>query len=267
MESSLVEDKLFTSLDALEAMGENIRGNVVRSELDLYYFLRQSIEDRVARIIEELYKDPVLRRTFGLKGSILLKNHSDTLSLEQESGEGLQSMDIRGRPTRRRSPRLGEREKSASDVATYEPKTPLPARIERPGYDQFFVYNIPNEASESTHRVAAYIKEYKLSHKVTLDHIYGGLGDMDVDEVIQEKGNESSKVQSQRAPIKLLSQTFDYMIRARTQVGVFTTGEADIYRRIGDDPSTLFYHLSVPKRDVGPETGWDPNSDSPNRYT
>ncbi|KAJ6105932.1 hypothetical protein N7512_009449 [Penicillium capsulatum] len=55
------------------------------------------------------------------------------------------------------------------------------------------------------------------------------------------------------------------MVRARTQVGVFTTGEADIYLRIGEDPSTLFYHLSVPKGDVGHETGWDPHSDRPNR--
>jgi hypothetical protein len=265
MESSLIEDKLFTSLHTLEEMGENIRRQLIGSELDLNHFLRQTVEDHVSKVIEELYKDPTLRQTFGLRGSIRFENHSNTLSPEQELVEGLSSMNIRGRPTRRHSPRLAEREERTSSAATRKTKTPPPVRPKRPRADQFCVYNIPNEISESTHRIAAYIKEYKSPHKVTLGHIYEGLGDMDVDEVIQEKDDEPSKVRFQRALVGLLSQPFDYMVRARTQVGVFTTGEADIYLRIGEDPSTLFYHLSVPKGDVGHETGWNPYSDRPNR--
>ncbi|KAJ5471965.1 hypothetical protein N7539_008534 [Penicillium diatomitis] len=265
MDSSLVEDKLFTSLHTLEEMGENIRRQLIGSELDLNHFLRQTVEDHVSKIVEQLYKDPVLRQTFGLRGTIRFENHSNTLSPDHELVEGLRSVDIRGRPTRRRSPRLAERQKSASDAATREPRTPLPARTKRPRADQFCVYNIPNQFSESTHRVAAYIKEYKSPLKVTLGHIYEGLGDMDVDEVVQEKDDEPSKLRFQRALIGLLSQPFDYMIRGLTQVGVFSTGEVDIYLKIGDDPSTLFYHLSVPKGDVGYETGWDPHSDRPNR--
>ncbi|KGO73162.1 hypothetical protein PITC_003490 [Penicillium italicum] len=264
MDSSFVEKKLFTSLHALEEIGENVRRQPIGSELDLNHFLRQTVEDHVARIIEELYKDPKLRRTFGLRGSIRFENHSNTLSPESELEEGFESMEIRGRSARRRSPRIAAREKTSSSAATSEPKTPRPA-IKRPRADQFCVYNIPNESSESTHRVAAYIKEYKSPHKVTLGHIYEGLGDMDVDEVIQQNDNESLKPRFQRALIGLLSQPFDYMVRAGTQVGVFSTGEADIYLRIDDDPSTLFYHLSVPKGDVGIETGWDPHSNCPNR--
>ncbi|KAJ5820541.1 hypothetical protein N7474_006132 [Penicillium riverlandense] len=218
MESSLIEDKLFTSLHTFEEMGESIRRQLIGSELDLNHILHQTVEDHVSKIIEELYKDCALRQTFGLRVSVRFENHSNTLSPEQELVEGLRSVDIRGRPTRRHSP----------------------LRTKRPRADQFCVYNIPNEISESTHRVAAYIKEYKSPHKVTLGHIYEGLGDMDVDEVIQEKDDEPSRVRFQRALVGLLSQPFDYMVRACTQVGVFTTGEADIYLRIGEDPSTLF---------------------------
>ncbi|EKV09897.1 metalloprotease [Penicillium digitatum] len=218
----------------------------------------------VSRIVEELYKDPQLRRTFRLRGSIRFENHSNTLSPARELEEGLKSMNIHGRSAPRRSPRIAAREKTPSSAAAREPKTPLPA-IKRPQADQFCVYNIPIEFSESTHRVAAYIKEYKSPHNVTLGHIYEGLGDMDVDEVIQQKDDESLKSRFQRALIALLSQPFDYMVRAGTQVGVLSTGEADIYLRIDDDPSTLFYHLSVPKGDVGNETGWDSHSDCPNR--
>jgi hypothetical protein len=264
MDSSLTEDKLFTSLGTLEEMGENISRQLIGSELDLNHFLRQTVEDHVSRIIEELYSDPKLRRTFSLRGSIRFENHSNTLSPEGELEEGLKSMEIRGRSARRRSPRIAAREKTPPSAATREPKTPRPV-IKRPRADQFCVYNIPNEYSESSHRVAAYIKEYKSPHKVTLGHIYEGLGDMDVDEVIQQKDDEPLKARFQRALIGLLSQPFDYMVRAGTQVGVFSTGEADIYLRIDDDPSTLFYHLSVPKGDVGDETGWDSHSACPNR--
>ncbi|KAJ6105931.1 hypothetical protein N7512_009448 [Penicillium capsulatum] len=180
-------------------MGESIRRQLIGSELDMNHFLRQTVEDHVSKIIEELYKDPALRQTFGLRGSIRFENHSNTLSPEQELVEGLQSVDIRGRPSRRRSPRLAEREERASSAATRQPKTPPKVRTKRPRADQFCVYNIPNEISEPTHRVAAYIKEYKSPHKVTLGHIYEGLGDMNVDEVIQEKDDDSPKVRFQRA--------------------------------------------------------------------
>ncbi|KAJ5291435.1 hypothetical protein N7478_000686 [Penicillium angulare] len=265
MESSIVEDKLFTSLHTLEEMGESIRQRLIGSELDLNHFLRQTVEDHVSKIIEELYRDPVLRRKFDLRGSIRFENHSNTLSPEQELEEGLQSIDIRGRSTRRRSPRIAAKEQSRSHTNTGEPKTPKPKTTKRPRADQFCIYNIPNESSESAHRVAAYVKEYKSPHKVKLGLIYGGLDNIDVDELMTQNDNEPSTVRLQRAVLGLLSQPFSYMVHARTQVGVFSTGEVDIYLRIGEDPSTLFYYLSVPKGDVGDETGWDPYSNHPNR--
>ncbi|QQK42604.1 metalloprotease [Penicillium digitatum] len=263
MDSSLVEDRLFTSLHTLEETGESIRRQLVGSELDLHHFLRQTIEDHVSKIIEELYNDPTLRQVFGLRGSIRFENHSNTLSPERGLEEGMQNIDIRGR---RRSPRLAAREQSASsNTATRDPRAPPPARSSRPRADQFCVYNIPSQSSESVHRIAAYIKEYKSPHKVKLGHIYEGLEDMDIDKVVEQEKNETLKVRFHRAIAGLLVQPYDYMIRAGTEMGVLSTGEADIYLRIGEDPGTLLYHLSVPKGDVGDYTGWDPHSSGPNR--
>ncbi|KAJ5347040.1 uncharacterized protein N7506_000293 [Penicillium brevicompactum] len=265
MDSSLVEKRLFTSLHTLKETGESIRRQFVGSELDLNHFLRQTVEEHVSKIIEELYGDPALRQTFGLRGSIRFENHSNTLSPEWELEEGMQSIDLRGR-TRRRSPRLAAREQSASSTAaTRGPRTPPPARNNRPRADQFCVYNIPSQSSESIHRVAAYIKEYKSPHKVTLGHIYEGLEDMDIDEVVEQKEDEPSKARFRRAIAGLLVQPHDYMVRAGTEMGVLSTGEADIYLRIGEEPGTLLYHLSVPKGDVGEFTGWDPHLGGPNR--
>lgn len=109
MDSSLMEDKLFTSLHALEEVGEDLGRRPIGSELDLIYFLCRTVEDHFLRIIEELYKDPKLRHTFGLKGLIRFEPHSDTLSPEQELEKRLRNMEIRGRPRRRHSPRIAAR--------------------------------------------------------------------------------------------------------------------------------------------------------------
>ncbi|KAG0158109.1 hypothetical protein PDIDSM_5622 [Penicillium digitatum] len=174
--------------------GESIRRQLVGSELDLHHFLRQTVEDYISKIIEELYNDPTLR----------------------------QNIDIRGR---RRSPRLAAREQSASsNTATRDPRAPPPARSSRPRADQFCVYNIPSQSSESVHRIAAYIKEYKSPHKVKLGHIYEGLEDMDIDKVVEQEKNETLKVRFHRAIAGLLVQPYDYMIRAGAQVAASEPG-------------------------------------------
>ncbi|KAK9853413.1 hypothetical protein MYU51_006495 [Penicillium brevicompactum] len=133
MDSSLVEKRLFTSLHTLKETGESIRRQFVGSELDLNHFLRQTVEEHVSKIIEELYED------------------------------------------------------------------------------------------------------------------------------------EPSKARFRRVIAGLLVQSYDYMVRAGTEMGVLSTGEADIYLRIGEEPGTLLYHLSVSKGDVGEFTGWDPYLGGPNR--
>ncbi|OQD73884.1 hypothetical protein PENDEC_c013G04148 [Penicillium decumbens] len=256
MDSSLVAERLFTSLYTLEEIGER-----TWQQLDLNRFLRQTLED----IIRELYNDPTLREVLGLRGTIRFKNHSNTLSPEREPEEGIQSMDIRGRP-RQRSPRIAAREQSTPSVtATRGPRIPPPVLSSWPHPDQFCVYNIPSESSDSIHRVAAYIKEYKSSREMKLGHVYDALEDMDIDEVVEQKEDENPKVRCRRAIAALLVQPYNYMVRAGTEMGVLSTGETDVYLRIGDEPGTLLYHLSVPKRDVGDSTGWDSHSNGPNR--
>ncbi|KAJ5542390.1 hypothetical protein N7461_008393 [Penicillium sp. DV-2018c] len=252
MKSSLVEEKLFSSLGGLENFKDYFRDFRVGSGIDLNHFIRSAVEVNVSNIVKELYKDPTLREAFGLKGSIQFENHANTLSPEQEIEDGVRDLVISPRPTApRRSRRLAGRAQREPDVTTPPPpSTPAPTTVTRPRADQFCVYNISGERSETSRRVAAYIKEVKYPHRVTLGHIYGGLEDMDVDQVLKEKRKETKEDPLRRVMAGLLTQPFDYMIRAGTKRAVFSTGEADIYLRIDEDPSTLFYHLSVPKGDV-----------------
>jgi hypothetical protein len=54
------------------------------------------------------------------------------------------------------------------------------------------------------------------------------------------------------------------MIWTGSTRAVVSTGEADIYLRIDDDPSMVYYYLSVPKGDVGDAMGWDALNPGPN---
>jgi len=126
MDSSLVEDRLFTSLYTLEEIGESIQRQPIGSELDLNHFLRATVEAHVSEIVQQLYSDPTLREVFRLRGSIRFENHSNTLSPERELEEGIRNIDIRGQP-RRRSPRIAAREQSASSIiTTRDPRTAPP---------------------------------------------------------------------------------------------------------------------------------------------
>jgi hypothetical protein len=179
--------------------------------------------------------------------------------------EGMQNIDLRGRSARRRSPRLAAQE-AMQKRPVERAKTPPSNKSHRPRPDQFCVYNMaPVGSNTESQRVVTYVKEYKSPHKVTLGHIYGGLEEMDLEQVLEEKEEDLPKDRLRRLVAAIITQAFDYMIRTGSARAVVSTGEADIYLRIDDDPSTVYYYLSVPKGNVGNATGWDASNPGPNR--
>ncbi|KFZ13460.1 hypothetical protein V502_06597 [Pseudogymnoascus sp. VKM F-4520 (FW-2644)] len=114
---------------------------------------------------------------------------------------------------------------------------------------------VPVDQGETEHRVAALTIEYKAPHKLTLGHIYEGLAEMNLDEVVEEGENESVAIRCRRLVAAVITQGFSYMVKVGVEYGEIYTGEATIFLRIPDDPSTVYYYLSVPKGDVGASTG------------
>lgn len=110
--------------------------------------------------------------------------------------------------------------------------------------------------------MAALTIEYKAPHKST---IYEGLVEMNLDEVVEEGENESVAIRCRRLVATVSTQGFSYMVKASLEYGEIYTGEATIFLRIPDDPSTVCYSLSVPKGDVGASTGWDELENQSNR--
>ncbi|RYN85803.1 hypothetical protein AA0119_g13112, partial [Alternaria tenuissima] len=255
MESGFASERHFTSLHTLEETGEAVRRRMMSSELDLNVFQRHTVEDQVSLIIQGMHGDRRLRRKFGLQGSVNFENHANTLSPESQLEEGMEQLAVSG-TGRRRSPRLQAKAKetrpsgSTDTVEAEDAGRRSTASSSRPRADQFCVYNTGTTRSAQD-RVAAFILEYKAPHKLPLGYIYEGLGEMELDEVVQCHDDETLRDRFRRLVAAVITQAFSYMVRIGVEYGCVCTGEAYIFLRVGDDPRTVHYFLSVPKGDVG----------------
>ncbi|KAF2105268.1 hypothetical protein BDV96DRAFT_592779 [Lophiotrema nucula] len=262
MDSDLVSERHFHSLAVLEGMGKTIAGRSIGSELDLHFFQRGAVDDHVTSIIQCLYKDPTVRQKFGLQGSIAFENHANTLSPEAQLQEGIEQMTVSGK-AQRRSPRLTKDEEvqSANSMESTEPDAAgraNPTRSSRPAADQFCVYNTSVQGVEN--RVAAFVVEYKAPHKLPLGYIYSGLEDMVLEDVIRRKKSDDPRDRFRRLIAAVITQVFSYMVKIGSEYGCVGTGEATIFLKIPEDPTTVYYFLSVPKGDVGESTEWTTDS-------
>ncbi|RYN17076.1 hypothetical protein AA0114_g11730 [Alternaria tenuissima] len=271
MESGFASERHFTSLHTLEETGEAVRRRMMSSELDLNVFQRHTVEDQVSLIIQGLHSDRRLRRKFGLQGSVNFENHANTLSPESQLEEGMEQLTVSG-TGRRQSPRLQAKAKAkgtgpsdpTGTAVAEEAGRKSTAGSSRPRADQFCVYNTGTTRSAQD-RIAAFILEYKAPHKLPLGYIYEGLGEMELEEVVQCHEDETVRDRFRRLVAAVITQAFSYMVRIGVEYGCVCTGEAYIFLRVGDDPRTVNYFLSVPKGDVGETTGWTAGSESGNR--
>lgn len=240
---------------------------MVRPELDLSYFQRQTVETPVASVVRQLHANPQLRQIFSLHGDVTFENHANTLTDEQSIEEDMDSLSL-NHTEPRRSSRLAAKlgpvglssAASAAQPTRRDRNAPRPRRS-RPRADQFCVYNKGPER-----KVPALIIEYKAPHKLSLAHIKAGLQDMDLDEVVRVQKEESPEVLCRRVVAAVITQTFSYMINAGLEYGYVCTGEAFIFLRVlHDNPTTVYYYLLVPGEDVGASTGWTADANSDNR--
>ncbi|KAI9815587.1 MAG: hypothetical protein M1832_005448 [Thelocarpon impressellum] len=264
MDSDFVGDRHFTAVQVLEGMGRHLRERQLSSELDLNVFERSTVEDQVSFIVKRLHASPTLRAKFCLKGSVTYENHANSLDadVQQSSRPGTRT---------RRSPRLQARKEGSAAKASSSVKPP-PKASTYPRADQFCVYNTSSDVSERSpsnmsarSRVAAYIIEYKAPHKMTLAHISEGLHDVRLDDIVVQRDGENFKDGSRRLIAAAISQTFSYMVEAGLEYGYVCTGEAFIFLQVPDDPTTVYYFLSVPNGDVGLSTGWGSDTSAMNR--
>jgi hypothetical protein len=256
--SDFLAQRHFTSINGLNELGASISRRKMGSELDLHYFERTAVEDPVTLIIESIYKDSDLRRQYKLQGLVQFENHGNTLSPEVELERDMQQISVSERG-RRRSPRLhkqgstDEATEVAASSATVSPPDIL--KFARPRADQFCVYDVRANLSDPGARTALFLTEYKPPHKLTLSHIYEGLEEMSLADVIVYRDTDGPKEQCRRLLAAIITQAFSYMILAGQEFGCIRTGEASIFLRVPEDFTTVYYFLSVPQNDVGQSSG------------
>lgn len=127
------------------------------------------------------------------------------------------------------------------------------------------MYNISSETEDTEYRIAAFIIEYKASHKLHLGCIYESLQDMNLEEVVYYSKTDGPKDNFRRLVAAAITQAFSYMVRAGLEYGYVCTGEAFIFLWVPDYPEAVYYFLSVPEGDVGDVTGIRLDTNGQNR--
>ncbi|EEP81714.1 predicted protein [Uncinocarpus reesii 1704] len=242
-------ERHFTSLSTVKDWGNEMQLRLIGSELDLGYYQRHAVEDRVSLVIRRLYSNRRLRDIFNLKGEVMFENHGNTIT-ENERSAGPQVSPVQ------------KRQKKADVHGDSLPVTPtVRSRSSRPRADQFCVYNTGREET-----IPAFIIEYKAPHKLTLGTVEAGLMEIEVDDVVVCSENDDAVKLARRRVAAVITQLFSYMIYAELEFGYVCTGQAFIFLRVDPkDPTTVYYYLSVPNDDVGMNTGWVDGSDSDNK--
>lgn len=89
----------------------------------------------------------------------------------------------------------------------------------RPRTDQFCVYNISDADGDTEYWVIALTIKYKAPHKLTLGHIYEGLGEIELDKVVEVGEDKSLAICCRRLVVAVITQGYLYMVRAKVEYG------------------------------------------------
>ncbi|KAK8118301.1 uncharacterized protein PG998_002927 [Apiospora kogelbergensis] len=119
-------------------------------------------------------------------------------------------------------------------------------RISDSNKNQFCISR--NEHGQNAPAVAI---EYKPPHKLTREEIVVGLGSEihPQRDVIHQTG-EGFEFAARSLAAAVVTQLFSYMIGKGVQYGYVCTGEVFVFLFIPQDPTTVYYYVSVPNLDV-----------------
>ncbi|GLB09318.1 hypothetical protein AtubIFM57258_005236 [Aspergillus tubingensis] len=228
--------RAFASKNQLDFIRQDILP--VRSELQLEYFQRDTVDRFVNSILKEIHNNDRLRRRFKLHGHISFEDHNNADNMISPLETSMQQLRV-------------------AESVPYVPSTqgraqsaqrPIHRRRRNRRADQFCVYVISDDQ-----RVPVYAVEYKAPHKLSLAEILAGLHEMDLEKDVINADGDSFEYHATRLVAAVITQLFSYMVDVGVQHGYICTGETFICLRITDDPSVVQYYLLVPNRDVTDE--------------
>jgi tRNA A-37 threonylcarbamoyl transferase component Bud32 len=217
----------------------------ISSELGLRHYARETVENPVRTLIQEVYRDDQLRERLQLQGTMMFESHTNLPQLSETSiEEEMEQMSITEPNTSHRGDRATDRAKQGGKKSK-QVSSGGAARKRAGTADQFCIYQLSDGQ-----RVPVVSIEYKPPHKLPLTQIIAGLkGEIrPAEEVINKEGNDFDFL-SKSLVAAVITQLFSYMIQKGIQWGYVFVGEAIIFLHIPDDPTTVLYHLSIPRLD------------------
>jgi hypothetical protein len=217
----------------------------IASEVALRHFARDTVENPVRTLIEEIHKHEQLREQLQLRGAMIFESHTNLAQpIEQSMENEMEHMSI-SEPNTSRTGRSSGKGKGKQVGGQHNPRS-ASWRKRVGSADQFCI----TEQADGQ-MVPAVSIEYKAPHKFPLAQIIAGLnGEIRPgDEIINKEGDDFDFL-SKSLVAAVITQLFSYMIAKGVQHGYVFDGEAIIFLYIpNDDPSTVYYHLSIPRLD------------------
>ncbi|KAL8910202.1 MAG: hypothetical protein Q9171_004500 [Xanthocarpia ochracea] len=256
---------------AIQTVAANHCPKRITNEFSFRFHQTIAIECPVEKIIARLSKDPQVSTLFGLADGLDFENARNSLSDNNSEVQYHLQRLPHTPPSGGQMPALAT---SDSDQGLQKDRTQAV---------QSFVHKKNGGA-----RHLLFVVEYNPPHKLTTDLLKAGLREMDLaTEVfgrvdIPEKvhDSDSTNTSGKQRPRKkrkvwasnkdksaaaearfqydadqmmaaVMTQTFHYMIEEGLPYSYITTGQAFVFLHIRqDDPTTLFYHLSIPSQET-----------------
>jgi hypothetical protein len=208
----------------------------ISSEIGLRNFERDTVENAVQKLVDEVYGNLLLRSSLGLQGTVTFDSHTNLGPRDDSISNSMEHMSIGG----------DDAGATASVPMSLPPKARRKARGKGNLADQFCTYRISEGRS-----IPVLAIEYKAPHKLSQDEVITGLeSEIQPERDVINKDGEGFVFASRSLAAVVVTQLFSYMIGKGIQYGYVCTGEAFVFLHIPDDPTVVYYSVCVPNLDV-----------------
>ncbi|KAJ9634885.1 hypothetical protein H2199_008749 [Coniosporium tulheliwenetii] len=250
--------RTFPTSHQLDYVCGNLRP--ISSENGLRDYARETIENHVRTLIEQVYEDEQLRDVLGLRGKVVFESHTNVGDLSETTiEEEMERMTVAGpsTPIKTRGRARGQGQGRKADKGkgrANQGGSKSSVRRRGGSSDQFCILEMPDGG-----KAAIMLIEYKAPHKFSLDNVIAGLdGEIRPAEDVIGKDGKSFEFLSKCLAAAVITQLFSDMIRKGVRWGYICTGEANVFLHIPDEPSVVYYHLSIPKLDCKEDDEYSP---------
>ncbi|RFU25118.1 hypothetical protein B7463_g11219, partial [Scytalidium lignicola] len=219
--------RVYPSAHQLEYVQKYI--DPISSELGLRHYARETVENPVRTLIEEVYRDEQLREELQLRGTMIFESHT---SLPQPSEtpieEEIENMSITDLNASQAEGNPAIHKGSQDDKRGKQGNAGGPGR----GGQGLLI--------SSAYTRCQMAKGFQL--------LRSSISHCTTEEVINKEGDDFDFC-SKSLVAAVITQLFSDMVRKGIQCGYIFVGEAIIFLYIPDDPITVRYHLSIPRLD------------------